>query len=1178
MHYIKKITFIMAFISILLSCAVNASYEIDFTENNSFETVILYKNGNTDTLSGIINTDSIEKSAVADEILSYEIYKDGVRFLSVNLVDIKNNNNASLYDETAPLNGYYSTTFTLSEKDNTEVFLTGLTHENIKIVQQALISAKIENSEFSIEDIDFIDTDKLSQIENGDDLLCWAATTANILHYTGWAKKASSSFVTTDDIFDDFVNNFTDDAGEPFRGIEWFLNGSYLPQTRDSWGHVKNFGNSGGYLKKYSSSVVSSYHYSKTIADYFLKNHTLLKEGYGLSIELAWLTMYGDRTGGHAITCWGYIVDKDHPSYRKDYLKALLVSDSDDEYSPEINDRRGFPNKLVALNTAPFNEFGYDSWQFEGYGYLPILESCTFLKPYSDSLPYETDSTAKLDKINYPDLTPMDVTILVDGNFQSSNYKKYYSGSALTFQLGLKNEGNVDYVGNVYPHLTVKNNLTNKIIYNNAYNSNATVAKYSYGHFNKYHNPGMLSNGKYTVISGLNEKKSVSEAYYYNNTMSKTFEIISKPSEVSGGKLTASIGAFTNGSAKVTFSYGTLNKVSITDKAVGRIYKSVYTDSQWSAYEEITAFSDTNSVFHSECYIPDMGTKIKFKFVYAPDSDTIPLEFISPEYDLSYTKLKATVSENNTYYPSSVNSKDKRLKDGEKFEFCIENISSANLGTAKYDLTVFAKKDDETTTLYSLKNQTVAYGGSSGNIAFTSWTENLMGSYEIYAEISGDFGRDTVLLGYLNVNEAPSFIVNTEDTGNIYDGKTSLSEAISYYESYASESDVITIEKGINPTLQYPIFPNKNVKISGCGNTITIPANLHFSISSGKTLTLSNVTLKLKDGGSGGGINVNQGTVILDNVTFDNCKKQSGVAINATGATVTMKNCAVINCTSTTGSIIALNQYSTLNAIGCIFNGNTSNANMIEVQYSNASFYYCTFTNNKAGDGRAVINNGYYMPVCTIGCIIANPLSDYDINGRVHVYGSLYGSCGTSAVIDEYSEEADCRDLFLCDKDGNVVLSNENGVLKYKMSDKINGGIKLRNNGNTVTYSEDDKVFASTSATAFFKDEDYLTDRYGILRSFEYGADATVSDKAEFVAVTDDEYIVFSPDEKNVTLYEKGENSSNKIITLIKKDISVSPGTNYVSIEPREKGLNYKYLLWDSEKDLIPVTCAGEND
>ena len=99
----------------------------------------------------------------------------------------------------------------------------------------------------------------------------------------------------------------------------------------------------------------------------------------------------GIRSGGHAITLWGYICDKDLTKQDSRYYKALIVSDSDSDM-PSDTDRRTAPNKLHVLNMEPYTENGYDSWRFaDYYDGAGVLEAIYLLYPYNDEVPYETD-------------------------------------------------------------------------------------------------------------------------------------------------------------------------------------------------------------------------------------------------------------------------------------------------------------------------------------------------------------------------------------------------------------------------------------------------------------------------------------------------------------------------------------------------------------------------------------------------------------------------------------------------------------------------------------------------------------------------------------------------------------------------------------------------------------------
>lgn len=143
---------------------------------DGFYTVITDTEGETHTLSGVIDADSIEECASADKIASYELFKNGVSLMKTELNDIIPQDRVYLSSDGLTVqNGYYSTRFTVSEEDGTEAFITGLSPAYLDMVQRELISAALEGTVFEMEALGFIDTEKTNMPSDGDDELCWAA-------------------------------------------------------------------------------------------------------------------------------------------------------------------------------------------------------------------------------------------------------------------------------------------------------------------------------------------------------------------------------------------------------------------------------------------------------------------------------------------------------------------------------------------------------------------------------------------------------------------------------------------------------------------------------------------------------------------------------------------------------------------------------------------------------------------------------------------------------------------------------------------------------------------------------------------------------------------------------------------------------------------------------------------
>jgi hypothetical protein len=159
------------------------------------------------------------------------------------------------------------------------------------------------------------DAEKSPAPNNQDDLMCWAAAASNVLEWTGWGKV--ESMTNTDQMFTYFQDHWTDKGGMMDFGWDWWFDGTNDSEGWDGWSQVDVAG--GGFFP------------SETFSDYYVENWNTsqsmsaideyLHDGYGVT-----LAVYGDISGGHAITCWGY----DYSTTPNEYL-GLWVTDSDDD-------------------------------------------------------------------------------------------------------------------------------------------------------------------------------------------------------------------------------------------------------------------------------------------------------------------------------------------------------------------------------------------------------------------------------------------------------------------------------------------------------------------------------------------------------------------------------------------------------------------------------------------------------------------------------------------------------------------------------------------------------------------------------------------------------------------------------------------------------------------------------
>ena len=190
---------------------------------------------------------------------------------------------------------YYHAEFDIPNTTET-VYLAGLTADNVEEIQSEIIQSYVSGQPFNLTHLDFIDAEKAS-LKNTDSNLCWAASTADILAYTGWAKQAG--FQNEDEVLALFANSYSNSGGYTYYALAWFFNNaSIVGNSGVSYAKILNYPDSGGYLRNYAFDMVSSEDWLQNGDD---MNNLLrhLKAGDGCSLGLA-LTSKSGGSGGHA--------------------------------------------------------------------------------------------------------------------------------------------------------------------------------------------------------------------------------------------------------------------------------------------------------------------------------------------------------------------------------------------------------------------------------------------------------------------------------------------------------------------------------------------------------------------------------------------------------------------------------------------------------------------------------------------------------------------------------------------------------------------------------------------------------------------------------------------------------------------------------------------------------------
>ena len=508
----KKLICIL--LAVLLTAAAVAPTVVSAAENDDDE---VYAVATTLAGSGVVLADAPQAEQIA-ALDSYELIVEEEPVLTVEQSDVTDPRSG------ADNNGYFSADFVIPETTRS-VFLAGLSADKVEEIQSRIIESYVEGEDFQLTDLSFIDAEKTEK-NDGDEDLCWAASSSDILTYTGWAAEAG--FDTEDDVFEAFINAFTDNGGSAYYGVGWFFNGvNIFPKLNpDTASATKG---TGRYFTDYAYDMLAQSDYSvsgdpvKGLDNMFRR----LREGCGISLGL---DIYYDSeyAGGHADTCWGYIVDAAYEPTEEAYYTGIFTTDSDsDKYG--YNERRDAPNILLMANLT-FNS-GSDGSRFVGFDLdehnYGVISEYTWLLPYSSDLPKETDSRASKNKTTTADLSVTSAYLGTDFDADPGFTDKIESNTEFYYSPIAMNESDITYRSLLKTNFTVTiTNAEGAAVHTKSLSDRIELPT---GYFTSYGNSLTVENGlpegDYTVTMGVNNNHRVSEAYYYNNTYSFTLKV-----------------------------------------------------------------------------------------------------------------------------------------------------------------------------------------------------------------------------------------------------------------------------------------------------------------------------------------------------------------------------------------------------------------------------------------------------------------------------------------------------------------------------------------------------------------------------------------------------------------------------------------------------------------------------
>lgn len=459
----------------------------------------------------VIDIDVIDAETVPDAD-NYTIVDDGEPLLEVTRV--KEWGVTAALENTA--SEYYTADFVLPDSGY-QVYLTGLTQNNVDEIRQAIIAGYTTGKNFDLKNLGFIDAEK-TWANDGDENMCWAASTANLLTYTGWAAQAG--FGSADDLFEALINGFTDEAGNVELATSWFLNGSIA-----SGGARKKEG-TGAYLPQYSyTDLVEAFDLYTSCAEKLGTVYDRLHSGYGASLSVDIYNSSGYESG-HAITLWGFVTDPRYPKTSEEFYKNLFITDSDsDKYAVQGGkDRRDADDVMSLFALEPFHQNEIGTYQFRiSRSQTALLSEAKTVVPFSDAVPHETSSDATLDPAKYPDIV-LDPFVLSDNENDNDTLTTFLPNTNIYYQPYMMNVADAAYRGGL--SLSVKvTDLQDNVVYEKNYNyhQDVTINASKGVMFNK--ESIKLPVGDYVITASFNMDHSIKEAYYFNNIRSIRFRV-----------------------------------------------------------------------------------------------------------------------------------------------------------------------------------------------------------------------------------------------------------------------------------------------------------------------------------------------------------------------------------------------------------------------------------------------------------------------------------------------------------------------------------------------------------------------------------------------------------------------------------------------------------------------------
>ena len=1092
-------------------------------------TIVKKTDGSISVCRGIPGQSSLDKMLGEGDTSGYEVFYDGKSVLSANAMPAIS---------TAQLNGYYSVSFTFPDT-NKEAFITGLSSDALEKVQSSIVAHYADGYDFDIEDLDIIDTEKTADVDN-DDLLCWAAATSNILHYSGWG--AAGGFETEDDLFELFIRD-NDESGSEQIGVAWFIDGLKFLSDNDP-----DEAPSGGFVKDYTADVLTTvYDFktddpTKTISEVFER----LRNGYAVSMDID--TIYWGTA--HAVTVWGFVLNNDYTPDQKEHYDAIILTDSDTDELEGV-DRRTAKNKLNVRYMTPYNgktaehddyfeDKLYDSWILEGYSSM-VLMSMTTLKPYGSVEP-ETDPKATKDKrasvdlmvkdcIAFTDDTP--ISYITDFEIETIYPKKqtFSVNDTIFISPCIRNGGPVHYNGDLTYNVKIyKSDGTLAAEKEKTVDlSSVTKEALSYEYKVKGVEFEGLDAGSYRAEIEINSSRDIVEAYYINNGYSFSFDVLEQEEDPD---LFISFSIVPPDEYETlehaSFTYGSFESIAYDSKY---LIVSYYNKGEWTPWQQLENYEDPDNL-PEQTEIAYNGHMVKFGVLFVNDAshtksgkDEFTVIAAEPQ-KLSIPNLFVKKADSCTEEFTPLEAGATKLAEGEQLAFTVINDSDPEWETVdgSYTLSIELPSGEVIETDEVSFTMTINEKEKLFVINELDFGVPLQGKCVVRLDlrtiINGGFTTavESIELGTLRFGEIPSSVVTTgSDTVDDHDGLISLREAYEFCKSSGGKYDTVTFDKSMRDKsviLDEPLVIDSPVTIDGSyvsvteegdpvllgiyfngydDNMMRYKTNTLFSVTENGDLHIKGINANYVQGDTGVFVRNDGGKVFIENCVIGSCNaSEKGGGIYTDGGRVIVKNSSFYGTSGSKGGILYMTGGADVDMLNVMAMFASADTSVIENDGGDLDIVYCDFIScrtmlGEASDGCVVVSRGNTN---IIACRITNDLmypEMHSLSGDIKVYASVMQNADEKYYKSGDNVKANEFDVY---PQGEFV-----NIIDYKMVYGEDGGynnilviipevlmqtkVNVASVGGALAYTVDGSEYKNTGISAGFDAGEYDKDSLG---------------------------------------------------------------------------------------------------